>query len=213
MITMFLVAKVDRKTWPVRIVSYGLLFAIIFFFSLHSQLDGTIAKVSHSSIAKVKKDFRSYHGNGPQVALTPALADWIPTFHPSFLIVVNKQDLFNGHLSGSRQIRAPPSTYFLWFSLVRLNSKGFRVSFPIGRDGYTFCSNDNVNIWKRSRNTDCDECYGTVRDLVIGWGCQQWFAMPFRTSNKNVKVSDYVPMRCFFVWTISRCLLSQKSLW
>jgi hypothetical protein len=29
---------------------------------------------------------------------------------------------------------------------LRLNSKGFRVSFPIGRDGYIFCSKDNVNI-------------------------------------------------------------------
>jgi len=114
MIAMFLSAKINRKTRAVRIVSYGLVFAVIFFFSLHSELDSSIAKVSPSSIVQVKKDFRSYQGKGPQVAaLTPAFVDWSPTFLLSFLIIADEQNFLGGHRLGSRQTRAPPSRYSL----------------------------------------------------------------------------------------------------
>jgi hypothetical protein len=113
MIAMFLSATINRKTRAVRIVSYGLVFAVIFFFSLHSELDSSIAKVSPSSIAKVKKDFRSYQGKGQVAALTPAFVDWTPTFHPSFLIIADEQNFLDGHRLGSRQTRAPPSRYSL----------------------------------------------------------------------------------------------------
>lgn len=109
---MFLLRKVDRKTWPVRILSYGLLLAI-FFLSFHFELDTAIAagKGTYSSIAKVRKDFRYDNGGQPEVALTTALADWTPTFHPYFLRVVDKQNLPASHLLKSIRTRAPPSTH------------------------------------------------------------------------------------------------------
>ena len=110
---MFVKPMGDRKNSPVRIISYGLVFAIIFFFSLHAQLDSVIAKVSHSSIAKINKDFKSYHSKQPGAALIPALVDWTPKFHRSFLIVFYKQTFLDAHLLGSRQTRAPPSPYSL----------------------------------------------------------------------------------------------------
>jgi hypothetical protein len=109
---MLLLPKVDRKIWPVRILSYGLLLTI-FSLSLHFELDASIAsaKVSYSSIAKVRKDFRYDHGARPEVALTTAPVHCTPSFHPYFLSVVDKQNLPALHLLKSTIIRAPPSNH------------------------------------------------------------------------------------------------------
>ena len=109
---MFLSPKVDRKIWPVRILSYGLLLAI-FSLSLHFELhtETGAAKVSYSSIAKVRKTFKDNHGTRPEVALTRGSVHWSPSFQPYFLRVVDKQNLPGSHLLKSVIIRAPPSTY------------------------------------------------------------------------------------------------------
>ena len=114
MITMFLVAKVDRKTWPVRIVAYGILFAI-FFLSFHFELDTEIGagRGTYSSIAKVRKDFRNNHGGDPEVALMMVLVNWIPTFYSSFFRVADKQKVPPWYLLKSIRIRAPPFTHSL----------------------------------------------------------------------------------------------------
>ena len=105
-------AKVDRKIWPVRILSYGLLLAI-FSLSLHFELhtETGAAKVSYSSFAKIRKNVKYNHGTRPEVALTPGSVHWTPSFHPYFLRVVDKQNLPGSHLLKSVIIRAPPSTY------------------------------------------------------------------------------------------------------
>jgi hypothetical protein len=109
---MFPLAKVDRTTWPVRILAYGLLLAI-FSLSLHFELhtEAGAAKVSYSSFAKVRKNFKYNHGARPEVALTTTSVHWTTSFHPYFLSVVDKQNLPGSHLLKSVIIRAPPSTY------------------------------------------------------------------------------------------------------
>jgi hypothetical protein len=111
---MFLIPKLDRKTWLVRIVSYGLLVAIA-SLSIHLELDTEIpaaAKVSYSSIAKAKKEFRYNHRQQPEIALTTALVDWTPHFHQYFFSVVNKRTLPTLHPLKSTIIRGPPSNPF-----------------------------------------------------------------------------------------------------
>jgi len=104
--------KVERKTWPVRILTYGLLLAIFslsFQFELPTQAGA--AKVSYSSLAKVRKNVKYNHGAPPEVALTTTSVQWTPSFHPYFLGVIDKQNLPGLHLLKSVIIRAPPSTY------------------------------------------------------------------------------------------------------
>jgi hypothetical protein len=110
---MFSLPKVARKSWPVRILAYGLLFAIFslsFHFELHTEAGA--AKVSYSSFAKVRKNIKYNHGTRPEVALTVTSVHWTTSFHPYFLSVVDKQNLPGLHLLKSVIIRAPPSTYF-----------------------------------------------------------------------------------------------------
>ena len=109
---MFSLSKVARKSWPVRILAYGLLLAI-FSLSLHFELHTEVgaAKVSYSSIAKVRKNVKYNHGARPEVALTTTSVHWTTSFHPYFLSVVDKQNLPGSHLLKSVIIRAPPSTY------------------------------------------------------------------------------------------------------
>ena len=104
--------KVARKSWPVRILAYGLLLAI-FSLSLHFELHTEVgaAKVSHSSFAKVRKNFKYNHGARPEVALTTTSVHWTTSFDPYFLSVVDKRNLPGLHLLKSVVIRAPPSTY------------------------------------------------------------------------------------------------------
>ena len=111
---MFLVAKVARKIWPVRILAYGLLFAIFslsFHFELH--MEAGAAKVSYSSFAKIRKNFKYNHGARPEAVLTTASVHWTTSFTPYFRSVVDKQNLPGLHLLKSVIIRAPPSTYFI----------------------------------------------------------------------------------------------------
>lgn len=109
---MFSLPKVARKSWPIRILVYGLLFAI-FFLSLHFELhtEAGAAKVSYSSIAKVRKNVKYNHGARPEVASTTTSVHWTPSFDPSFLSVVDKENLPGLHLLKSVIIRAPPSIY------------------------------------------------------------------------------------------------------
>ena len=104
--------RVDRQIWPVRILAYGLLFAI-FSLSLHLELHTEVgaAKVSYSSFAKVRKNFKNNHGARPEVALTTTSVHWTTSFDPYFLSVVDKKNLPRLHLLESVVIRAPPSTY------------------------------------------------------------------------------------------------------
>ena len=109
LLKMFHIPKKDRKTWVTSIVSHGLLFAIIFCFSLHSQFDISTSKVnSYSSISTVKNNLKSCHGNQACAALTSPLVDWSSILHSSLLILTDKQNILDGHPFGSRQIRAPP---------------------------------------------------------------------------------------------------------
>lgn len=111
---MFHIQKKDRKTWITRILSHGLLFAIISYFSLHFQLDSFTAKVnSYSSISKVKNNLRSCHGKQVCAALIPAVVNGTPIFHPSSLIIFDKQNFLDGYLLESGQIRAPPFIHSL----------------------------------------------------------------------------------------------------
>ena len=109
---MFPLPKVDRKIWPGRILSYGLLLAI-FSLSLHFELhtEAGAAKVSYSSFAKVRKNFKYSHGARPEVALTATSVHWTTSFHPYFLSVVDKRNLPGLRLLTSVIIRAPPSSY------------------------------------------------------------------------------------------------------
>lgn len=109
---MFSLPKVARKSWPVRILAYGLLLAI-FSLSLHFELHTEVgaAKVSHSSFAKVRKSFKNNHGARPEAALTTNSVDWTTSFDPYFLSVVDKKNLPGLRLLESVVIRAPPSTY------------------------------------------------------------------------------------------------------
>ena len=109
---MFPLAKVDRTSLPVRILAYGLLLAI-FSLSLHFELhmEVGVAKVSYSSIAKVRKNVKYNHGTRLEAALTRSSVHWTPSFHPYFLRGVDKQNLPGSHLLKSVIIRAPPSTY------------------------------------------------------------------------------------------------------
>src|SRR3990170_6489077 len=109
---MFPWAKVDRTIWPVRILAYGLLLAI-FSLSLHFELhmEVGVAKVSYSSIAKVRKNVKYNHGTRPEVALTTTSVHWTTSSHPYFLSVVDKRNLPGLHMLKSVIIRAPPSTY------------------------------------------------------------------------------------------------------
>jgi hypothetical protein len=104
--------KVARKSWPVRILAYGLLLAI-FSLSLHFELHTEVgaAKVSYSSFAKVRKNVKYNHGTRPEVALTTTSVHWTTSFDPYFLSVVDKRNLPGLHLLKSVVIRAPPSTY------------------------------------------------------------------------------------------------------
>jgi hypothetical protein len=106
---LFLISKANRKISRVRILSYGLLLAIL-FLSFHFELDTGIAagKGTYSSIAKVRKDGQ---GERPEVALITALVNWTPNFHPSFLRVVDKQHAPAWYLLKSSIIRAPPFTH------------------------------------------------------------------------------------------------------
>ena len=110
MIARLPISKVDKKSWSLCIVSYGLVFGIVFVFSLYSQPESGTAKLSYSSIAKVKKDFKRHHSK-PLAVLTLVLADWAPTFHACFHILREKQNFLDGHLLDSKQSRAPPSNY------------------------------------------------------------------------------------------------------
>ena len=109
---MFPLPRVDRQIWPVRILAYGLLFAI-FSLSLHFELHTEVgaAKVSYSSFAKVRNNFKNNHGARPEVALTTTSVHWTTSFDPYFLSVVDKKNLPRLHLLESVVIRAPPSTY------------------------------------------------------------------------------------------------------
>jgi len=104
--------KVERKTWPVGILAYGLLLAI-FSLALHLELhtEVGVAKGSYSSIAKVRKNVKYNHGARPEVASTTTSVHWTPSFDPSFLSVVDKENLPGLHLLKSVIIRAPPSIY------------------------------------------------------------------------------------------------------
>ena len=108
---MFLSPKVDRIIWPVRILSYGLLLAIL-SLSLQFELPtpAGAAKVSYSSLAKVRKNVKYNHGTRLEAALTRSSVHWTPSFHPYFLRGVDKQNLPGSHLLKSVIIRAPPST-------------------------------------------------------------------------------------------------------
>ena len=109
---LFHIQKEDRKTWFTRIVSHGLLFAIIFCFSLHPQFDSSTAKVnSYSSVSKVKNNLKSCHGKQAWAALTPAVVDCTPISDPSCLIIFDKQNFLDGHLLGSRSTRAFSLSY------------------------------------------------------------------------------------------------------
>jgi len=103
--------RVDRQIWPVRILAYGLLLAI-FSLSLHFDLhtEAGAAKVSYSSIAKVRKNFKHNHGARPEVALTTTSVHWTTSFQPYFLSVIDKQNLPGLYPLKSVIIRAPPST-------------------------------------------------------------------------------------------------------
>ena len=109
---MFSLPKIARKSWPVRILAYGLLLAI-FSLSLHFELHTEVgaAKVSHSSFAKVRKSFKNNHGARLEVAMATTSVDWTTSFDPYFLSVVDKKNLPRLHLLESITIRAPPSTY------------------------------------------------------------------------------------------------------
>ena len=111
---MALIPKVAMIIRPVRILAYGLLLAI-FSLSLHFELHTEVgaAKVSHSSFAKVRKNFKYNHGARPEVALTTTSVHWATSFTPYFRSVVDKQNLPGLHLLKSVIIRAPPSTYFI----------------------------------------------------------------------------------------------------
>ncbi len=104
--------KVERKTWPVRILAYGLLLAI-FSLALHLELhtEVGVAEVSYSSIAKVRKNFKYNHGARPEVALTTTSVHWTTSLDSNFLSVVDKQNLPGLRLLKSVTIRAPPSSY------------------------------------------------------------------------------------------------------
>jgi len=107
---MFPLAKVDRNICSGRILAYGLLLAI-FSLSLHFELHTEVgaAKVSYSSFAKVRKNFKYNHGTRPEVALTITSVHWTTSFHPYFLSVVDKQNLPGLYELKSVIIRAPPS--------------------------------------------------------------------------------------------------------
>jgi hypothetical protein len=112
---MFSLPKFARKGWPVRILAYALLLAI-FSLSLHFELhmEAGAAKVSYSSFAKIRKNFKYNHGARPEVALTTTSLHWTTSFAPYFRSVVDKQNLPGLHLLKSVIIRAPPSTlYFI----------------------------------------------------------------------------------------------------
>ena len=105
--------KVERKIWPVGILAYGLLLAI-FSLSLQFELptQAGAAKVSYSSLAKVRKNVKYNHGAQPEVASTTTSVHWTPSFDPSFLSVVDKENLPGLHLLKSVIIRAPPSIIY-----------------------------------------------------------------------------------------------------
>jgi hypothetical protein len=108
---MFSLSKVARKSWPVRILAYGLLLAIFslsLHFELHTEVGAT--KVSHSSFANVRKSFKNNHGARPPAALTTTSAYWTTSFDPYFLSVVDNQNIPGLRLLISVIIRAPPSS-------------------------------------------------------------------------------------------------------
>lgn len=109
---MLPIPRLAGKTWPGRVVFYALAVAI-FSLSLQSELDMEIAvsQSSHSFIAKVNKDFRQKPGGQRELASAATLVHWIPSFHPYFLRVVDKQKLPALHLLKSAIIRAPPSAF------------------------------------------------------------------------------------------------------
>ena len=111
---MPLIPKVAMIIRPVRILAFGLFFAV-FFLSFHFVLDTEIGagRGTYSSIAKVRKDFRNNHGGDPEVALMTVLVNWIPTFYSSCFRVADKQKVPPWYLLKSIRIRAPPFTHSL----------------------------------------------------------------------------------------------------
>jgi hypothetical protein len=99
--------QLRRKTWPVRLIGYGVACAVLLFFSLSPELDTTVAKVTHSSIAKVKKELRS-RGDRPALAVTINSAFLLPNFHAAFIKAGEFEKFFDRPAIDSRHIRAPP---------------------------------------------------------------------------------------------------------
>lgn len=106
---MYLYAK---RAWPSRATAYGLLFAVI-LFSAHLWPDGFTGKVGYDPVAKVKKEFRSYHNEGPEFPLNTAPAEWTPYLPASFLRIDRKQNLRLWPVVASQLIRSPPATHSL----------------------------------------------------------------------------------------------------
>jgi hypothetical protein len=62
--------------------------------------------------AKLSQECSCYQGARSQTGLAPALSDWTPAFHASFIVLHEPQVV--GRLSfGSRAIRAPPRSISL----------------------------------------------------------------------------------------------------
>ena len=106
--------KLAAQTWPKRVVFWALVVALAALsLDWDFNLEIPISQASCGFVGKVTKESKENQGGQRKVALAATWLHWTPSFHPYFVLVIDRQNGPSLALLKSAFIRAPPATAFV----------------------------------------------------------------------------------------------------